>query len=252
MSILLSEFPRRASPLEPNSRHRLAAALLAALPYALFILLAWWSTASLMPPRATEAITAIFLRDDLRKKPVEPPPVIHLIRPKPETAAPPVFTIATGAPREAPAPLPASAAKDSPMIGGTSGTGPMGQSASGNGAGGNGGVSAGCLDPVWMRAVSDRVRQFFYYPGAALAVHTTGVTILHFVVRRDGRIDRLAIGKSSGDAGLDKAALDILQKAQPLPPIPGRMQMDRVEGDLPVNFGVRNFNAAATAGHCGG
>jgi protein TonB len=101
-----------------------------------------------------------------------------------------------------------------------------------------------------MRAVSERVRQFFHYPPEALAVRKTGVVMVHFVVRRDGQIERLQIGKSSGDAGLDKAAMDILQKTQTLPPIPDRMRADRVEGDLPINFGVRSFSGSGTTGTC--
>ena len=162
----------------------------------------------------------------------------------------PVFTIASGAPPQAPAPLPASAAKTSPLLGGTSGTGPMGQAASGDGTGGNGAGLSGCLDPVWMRAVTERVRQSFYYPPAALAARATGVVTMHFSVRRNGRIDRLQISKSSGNDALDKAATDIMRKAQPLPPIPDRMHTDRVDGDLPINFGVRSFSGGASQGNC--
>ena len=181
-----------------------------------------------------------------------PPFQAHLIRPRAEKPALPVFTIASGAPPQTPAPLSASAAKTSPIQGGTSGNGPMGQAASGNGTGGNGGALAGCLDLVWMRAVTERVRQFFYYPDSALAVHTTGVVTIHFSVRRNGQIDRLEISKSSGNDGLDKAAYDIMHRAQPLPPIPDRMHTDRVDGDLPINFGVRSFNGGASRGNCGG
>jgi protein TonB len=99
-----------------------------------------------------------------------------------------------------------------------------------------------------MRAVTERVRQFFYYPDAA--VRKTGVVTMHFSVRRNGQIDRLAISKSSGDEGLDKAAADIMHKAQPLPPIPDRMHTDRIDGDLPINFGVRRFNGGVSAGSC--
>jgi protein TonB len=101
-----------------------------------------------------------------------------------------------------------------------------------------------------MRAVSERVRQFFYYPGPALAARTTGVVMMRFAVRRDGRLERLEVGKSSGNAGLDQAAADIMRKAEPLPPIPARMNADRIVGELPINFGVRSFNAQANAGSC--
>ena len=84
----------------------------------------------------------------------------------------------------------------------------------------------------------------------ALSARIFGVAMVHFVVRRNGQIDRLEVSKSSGNAGLDKAAIDIMQKAQPLPPIPDRMHTDRVEGTLPINFGVRSFSGATSAGSC--
>ena len=230
----------------------MTAGLLTAVLYALFALLVW--RASLAPPvgPAKSEIVATLLPDAPTKRAVQPPPFIaHLIRPRAEKPASPVFTIASGAPPQAPAPLPASAAQSSPMPGGTSGDGTMGQAASGNGTGGNGGAMAGCLDPIWMRAVTERVRQFFYYPGPALTMRTTGVVTMHFAVRRNGQIERLEISKSSGDKGLDRAAIDIMQKAQPLPPIPDRMHVDRVDGELPINFGVRSFNSSAASGSCG-
>jgi protein TonB len=252
MSIPLSEFPRKAPPARVDRSSRVTAGLLTAVLYALFVLIAWWASTNRTAPPATTELAATILRDMPTKRAIEPlPPFLaHLIRPRAEKPALPVFTIASGAPPQAPAPLPASAAKTSPMPGGTSGTGPMGQAASGNGTGGNGGALAGCLDPVWMRAVTERVRQFFYYPDTALAMRTTGVVTMHFSVRRNGRIDRLEISKSSGNAGLDKAAYDIMHKAQPLPPIPDRMHTDRVDGDLPINFGVRSFNGGASPGNC--
>jgi protein TonB len=248
----LSEFPRKALPASADRSSRVTAGLLTAFLYALFALLVWRASLTAPPGRVESEIVATLLPDVPKKRAVEPlPPFLaHLIRPHAEKPALPVYTIASGAPPQAPAPLAASAAKTSPMLGGTSGTGPMGQAASGNGTGGNGGALAGCLDPVWMRAVTERVRQFFYYPDAALAVRTTGVVMVHFSVRRNGQIDRLQISKSSGNDGLDKAAIDIMHKAQPLPPIPDRMHTDRVDGDLPINFGVRSFNGGASSGSC--
>jgi protein TonB len=249
--MLLSEFSRGGPPVPAETSSRVGAGVLTAVLYALLAFVAW--RASLGPTHSVKSeIVATLLPSAPTKRDLLPipPPVTHLIRPRAEQPAPPVFTIASGAPPQAPAPLPASAAKVSPLLGGTSGNGPMGQSASGNGTNGNGAGLASCLDPAWMRAVTERVGEFFYYPDAALAVRTTGVAMVHFIVRRNGRIDRLEIGKSSGDKGLDKAAIDILRKAQPLPPIPERMRVDRVEGDLPVNFGVRNFSGGASQGNC--
>jgi protein TonB len=250
----LSEFPHHHGPARTDNSSRITAGLLTGVLYALFALLVWWSLTRASAPAEPTEITARLLADVPAKRADEPlPPYLaHLIRPRAEKHALPVFTIASGAPPQAPAPLPASAAQSSPMLGGTAGNGAMGQAASGNGTGGNGGALAGCLDPIWMRAVTERVHQFFYYPGAALALRTTGVVTLHFTVRRNGKIDGLEISKSSGDDGLDKAATDIVQKAQPLPPIPDRMHTDKVDGKLAINFGVRSFNGGASAGNCGG
>jgi protein TonB len=244
----LSEFARGSMPARADSSTRITAGLLTALVYALAGLFLW--LAALSPPgRAvrTQIVTAM-VRETPRKPPVEQKPALPDIRPRVEKPAPPVIIPETGAPPTAPAPLPATAATVSPLVGGTSGNGPMGQSASG--AGGSGAGGGGCLDPVWMRAVSERVRQFFHYPPAALASRITGVATIRFGVRRNGQIDKLEVARSSGDDSLDKAAIDILQKAQPLPPIPDRMRVDRVEGELPVNFGVRSFNARASSGNC--
>lgn len=250
----MSEFARRYSPARADTSSRVTSGLLTAFLYALFTLLVWLSSRTAPAGIVRSEITATLLPDTPKKRIIEPlPPFLaHLVRPRAERPAPPVFTIASGAPPQAPAPLPASAAKSSPMIGGTSGNGTMGQAASGNGTNGNGAGLAGCLDPVWMRAVTERVRQFFYYPGPSLALRTTGVVTMHFVVRRDGRIVKLELQKSSGDDGLDRAATDIMHKAQPLPPIPDRMHVDRVDGELPINFGVRSFNGKANSGTCGG
>ena len=244
----LAGFVRGMAPARADPANRVMAGLLTASVYALAALLLWGiSPGPPAGPREPVIVTAV-IHEKIRKPVPEPAPPLPDIRPRAEQPAPPVIITETGAPPQAPAPLPATAATQSPLLGGTSGNGPMGQTASGSGGSGAGG--GGCLDPVWMRAVSERVRQFFYYPGPALATRTTGVVILRFGVRRDGWIDRLQIGKSSGDAGLDEAAIDILRKAQPLPPIPDRMGVARVDGELPVNFGVRNFNAGASMGNC--
>jgi len=247
----LSEFARETASVHTGTSSRVTSGLLTASLYAL-IGLVIWLTSSVVPRIATTpTVTANLLTDPPNKRQEAiPPPVATLIRPQAETAAPPVFTIASGGPVQAPAPLPATTL-NSPLTGGTTlGEGILGQAASGDGTGGSGAGTSGCLDPVWMRAVTEKVRQNFYYPPPALATRTTGVVTVRFSVRRNGRIDRVDVRKSSGNAMLDKAATDIMRKAQPLPPIPDRMQVARVEGDMPINFGVRNFSGDTSTGNC--
>jgi len=242
---------------EPEDRKaRLAAGVLTSVIYGGFALLLWLHELQLTgtpAPRTIETY-AIVLHDVPKQTITQPPPpfLAHLIRPKAEVLAPPSFTVASTAP-VARAELPATAATSSPMAGGApQGTGSAGQAVSANGANGNGTGTAGCLDPVWMRAVTARVGRFYYYPSAALAQHTMGVVMVHFDVTRDGRLDMLEIGKSSGDDSLDDAAYSMFRKAQPLPAIPARMHVDHVDGIMPIIFGKADQHFSATPGHCSG
>jgi protein TonB len=249
--VSLCEFPRNHAGNRVAASSRVAAAALTALLYTLFVLLA--SSAFLGTPfnPATREIVTKLVPDVPEKKIVVlPPPFLaHLIKPEPASIAPPTFTIAASAP-VAPALLAASAAKTSPLTGGVpAGTGPAGEGASANGI--NGRSLTACLDAAWMRAVTDHVRQYFHYPGAARALHATGVVMVHFVVRSDGRLDKVEVGKSSGEWALDNAATDMMRKAAPLPAIPDRMHTDRIDGVLPIDFGVRGLNLQASAGNCG-
>ncbi len=236
----LREFARPHLHATHDTRTRIISALLTGILYAGLAFLAWLPLRH--PPLPSEPEVTASLRPRAEKRVIEPPSV-HMLTPRAENLPTPVITIAP----EAPPQLSASATQTSPLTGGVSGNGRAG---SGAGGGNGGGGAGGCLDAVWMRAVTERVRQFFYYPLAALSVRKTGLVMVHFVVRRNGQIETLAIAKSSGDAGLDKAALDIVQKAQPLPPIPDRMQAVRIDGELPVNFGVRGFNGESSTGTC--
>jgi TonB family protein len=250
MTAALSQFQHKPAPGADAASRVTAGALTAAL-YGLFVLLVWWSLTSAPVVPITVEITATLAPDVPHKRTVilQPPALTHLLKPPVESVSPPVFTIASAAPIR-PAPLPASAAKTSPLTGGTTGDGRMGQAGAGNGNGGGNGA-AGCLDAAWMQAVSDRVGHFFYYPPGALALHTTGVVMVHFVVRQDGRLERLEVGKSSGDTLLDRAATDMVHLAQPLPPIPERMHADRVDAMLPIYFGPR-FSGNPSTGNCAG
>lgn len=250
----LAEFSHGHQPVRVAPSSRVIAGVLTAILYALFALFLWQQTLWVRPDSMqTTETTALLLPDTPHKKIVPPPPpfLAHLIKPRPETIAPPTFTIAAAAP-VAPALLPASAATTSPIAGGApAGTGATGQAVSANGDNGNGATLAGCLDPVWMRAVTDRVGRFYHYPEAAAVRRATGLVMVHFIVRRDGVLDLLEIGKSSGDNALDDAAYNMVRNAQPLPAIPDRMHTDRVNGLLPIGFGT-NVILNPTVGNCSG
>ena len=74
------------------------------------------------------------------------------------------------------------------------------------------------------------------YPRAAQQRRQQGVVLLYIVIDRDGRVIDSRIQKSSGQQLLDQAALAMLERAQPLPPIPDDMNKERLKFVVPVQF----------------
>jgi len=119
-----------------------------------------------------------------------------------------------------------------------------------DGSASNSATPPACQDAAWARAVTNRVRQFFFYPQTARQRHVTGVAVARLVVRRSGWLNELEITGTSGNAMLDAAAYAILRKAQPLPRIPDRIAPDRIDVQLPIAFGMAgDFKPAI--GNCG-
>ncbi len=238
-NVSLADFPRDHQPVCVAASSRLIAGLLTSVISALLIFIATYWTIWMTPshPEPTEIVTRLLPDAPIKKLALVPPPfLVHLIKPQSETITPPSLTVASAAPA-APALLAASATETSPIVGGALGSaGTAGQSDSSNGTDGNGGKPAGCLDPAWLHAITRRVMPFVNYPSAARRSHTTGVVILHFVVRRNGLLDVLEVSRSSGDQALDDAAYKGMSQAQPLPPIPDHMHTDRVDEHYEVTF----------------
>ena len=249
----LAEFFRGHQPAPDETSSRAIAAGLTAGLYALLVLLAGHRPAVEAPSRPPRSETVAQLLPDMPRKTVVPSPLPFLARPlKPraEDVAPPTFTVTPDA-APAPAQLLASAAPSSPLAGGTpAGAGSAQPENSANGANGNGNEPAGCWDTAWAQAVTNRVGSFFYYPPRALPEHVTGVVLVHLVIRRNGRVELLEIGRTSGDDALDRAATTMVRKAVPLPRMPEHMHTDRIDTQLPIEFGIDDPNLKATIGDC--
>ena len=247
-----AEFFRGHQPAPDETSSRVTAAFLTAGLYALLVFMAGHRSAGMAPDRPAESeIVTRMMPDPPRKKPaLEPPPhfLARLIRPR---AAPPDFAIASAAP-PAPAMLSPSAAQSSPLDGAPSGdSGTAEQQGAANGTSGNDTQASGCWDAAWAQKVTDRVGRFFYYPARELHNHVTGVVLVHMVIRRYGRVELVKIGRTSGDKALDLAATSMVRNAQPLPWIPAHMHADRIEAELPIEFGMIDPTLKATIGDCG-
>jgi protein TonB len=190
------------------------------------------------PPEETVKISfASLLPDHPRAKTDRPPApyLAPLIKPRPVSLSPPDFAVAPATP-PAPAPLAATATPISPLSGGTT-DGDSASAGSANGVSGNGNDAAGCFDAAWGRAVHDRVAKFYFIPSSAK--HASGVVMVHFIVRRSGRLNRSEVSKSSGNEWLDRAALAMVRNAVPLPPLPERMHAARADVEMPIGFNAQ-------------
>jgi protein TonB len=158
----------------------------------------------------------------------KPKPVVEKPRPKPvpqpERAEKPV---------EAPAKPVEVAAVTAPAPKGQ--VGQQNAPGAGNGnartSGGNPGAEAN-----YYAELSAWLERHKEYPWRAQRRHSEGVAYLQFVVAQNGKVLRYAIKRSSGHALLDEAVERMIQKANPLPPIPPELGKDHIEIVVPVEF----------------
>ena len=72
-------------------------------------------------------------------------------------------------------------------------------------------------DQSYDRRLVEHLNRFKQYPASANARHASGETLVTFSVDREGRIVSSSVVRSSGDDELDRASLEMLLRAQPLP-----------------------------------
>ncbi|HEX5359596.1 MAG TPA: energy transducer TonB [Fluviicoccus sp.] len=76
------------------------------------------------------------------------------------------------------------------------------------------------------------------YPAALKKAKTQGTVVLTFTISRSGELlsSRIVIG--SGEPGLDQAALDMLQRSSPMPPLPDELGLDKLTLTIPVEYSL--------------
>lgn len=136
-----------------------------------------------------------------------PPPVVVVIQP-------PARTIAT-APPVTEAPPPAIAAP-SPQQGASEGR------------------------ESYLTRLLAQLNRFKHYPAQARKAHIEGVVLVHFVMEADGHITRAEIQRSSGRPALDKEALALMARAEPLPPLPADFPSRTLDAVVPIEFALNS------------
>lgn len=76
------------------------------------------------------------------------------------------------------------------------------------------------------------------YPAELKKDKKQGIVVLQFSINQQGDVLQPKVKKSSGHPQLDQAALDMLAKANPLPPIPDSMQRESLTLAIPIEYSL--------------
>jgi TonB family protein len=94
------------------------------------------------------------------------------------------------------------------------------------------------MDAAYLSALRVAVGRHQYFPPSALARGEQGRGEVRFLVARDGTISGVMMVHSAGYDDLDKAAVDMVSAASPLPPLPATFKGEKAEFILPVTYSV--------------
>lgn len=98
---------------------------------------------------------------------------------------------------------------------------------------------ASSLDPRYLAELLERLRRLQHYPAAARRLRQEGNVLMRLELKPDGSLLQLEIAESSGYEVLDRAALDMVRRATPLPAFPVSMAREALTLTVPVVFSLR-------------
>ncbi|MEJ2378464.1 MAG: energy transducer TonB, partial [Pseudolabrys sp.] len=93
--------------------------------------------------------------------------------------------------------------------------------------------------PRWKTALVLRLQRYKRYPAAAQARGVQGVARLAFSVDRSGHVHHAHIARSSGSSLLDRATMQLIARAQPLPPPPPEVHGAQIAIVVPIRYNLR-------------
>ncbi|MGH6617498.1 TonB family protein [Sphingomonas sp.] len=94
------------------------------------------------------------------------------------------------------------------------------------------------VTPAWRAQVLAHLLRFQHYPAAALREELSGTVMLRLRVQSDGIVFARRVVGSSGVPLLDAAALELVDRAQPLPPLPDAPPGAAIDVVLPVTYRI--------------
>ena len=176
-------------------------------------------------------------------QPLPPTPVRLLLAPIRQPA--PVATAVPSMPVVTDAPMPISVPDATPIVASAPPT-PVDATAAANVAPVPSPPSRRSGDPAqirsdrdaYMRALMAALLQHRSYPPEARKQRARGIVHVRFSVDRDGHVLASSIARGAGFEILEAAALDVLRSAEPLPPIPESLGVDRLTVTVPIEYSL--------------
>lgn len=93
--------------------------------------------------------------------------------------------------------------------------------------------------PSWRSQVAAKLERSKRYPPEARARGEQGVAQLAFSIDRGGAVHGARIVRSTGSSALDRETLDLVARAQPLPPPPPELSGSRIAVTVPIRYTIR-------------
>lgn len=87
----------------------------------------------------------------------------------------------------------------------------------------------GFTNIAYSDAVAARIYEFWHTPSKIAAQAEKLTVVVRFRIMRDGKVKIIGVEKRSGNEILDSSALQAIQDAQPLPPLPEDYKADSLE-----------------------
>jgi protein TonB len=107
------------------------------------------------------------------------------------------------------------------------------------GAGGNSTEERGRADTsAYQAKLAAHLRRFRTFPAEAREKGITGTAIVRFTVTSSGAVSGASLARTSGAGILDQAAVAMVRRASPFPPLPSGMGTS-LTVNVPVRFDLR-------------
>ena len=86
------------------------------------------------------------------------------------------------------------------------------------------------------------LEESMHYPRAARLAGQQGSVVVRFVIDRNGAVLSIVLEKPSGHAILDREAVEMIERAEPFPTMPGEMSGEVLELRVPIAYKIDDIS----------